>query len=173
MADYRIQRPSSPDEILGAAVDKIAPAYTKHAQEFLQSATPGQRLLLAWYFYWDDVTNGGHAQYFGNYTGDLWEYAMKACDAFGVPEAAILRDALALFPDGQPAKAQSERQEQLAEIDENKLEDLDVRFYDKPASDQEVLQYIEAHAKEFFAEDGPAGRNVPCDSNAARRPAGR
>jgi hypothetical protein len=93
MADYRVQRPSSPDEILGAAVDKMLSAYSsQHAQEFLESATPGQRLLLAWYFYWDDVTNGGHAQYFGNYTGDLWEYAMKACDAFGVPEAAILRD---------------------------------------------------------------------------------
>ena len=149
MPDYRIKRPSSPDDILGAAVDKIAPAYAK-SKAVLDSLTPGQRLLLAWYFYWDDVTNGGHAQYFGNYTGNRWEDALKACEAFGVPELAILRDAVALFPDGKPAKTQSEREEQLGEIDESKLDDLDERFNDKPASDQQVRQYMDSHAKEFF-----------------------
>lgn len=78
MPDYRIHRPISPDDLLGDAVEPLSSAYagaagTERAQDILDSFTPGQRLLCAWYFYWDDVTNGGHAQYFANHTGELWE----------------------------------------------------------------------------------------------------
>ena len=159
MPDYRTERPDSPDDVISAAVDQIAAAYaeaseTGRAKQILDAATPGQRLMCAWYFYWDDVTNGGHAQYFANYTGDLWEEALKATDALGVPEAAILRDAVALFPNGRPAATDVERQEQLETIDERKLDALDKRFYDAPSSDQEVRRYIEAHAEEFFVDGG-------------------
>src|SRR5436190_9900597 len=151
MADYRVQRPSSPDEILGAAVDKMLSAYSsQHAQEFLESATPGQRLLLAWYFYWDDVTNGGHSQYFGNYTGDLWPEALEATEALRLPEAPILREAVALFPGGKPALAFSERREQVEEVDADKLEELDSRFNEGPGSAEQLQKYVDEHPDDFF-----------------------
>jgi hypothetical protein len=158
MPDYRAKRPSSPDDIICEAVDKIAAAYaeaagTNRAQNVLGAATPGQRLLCAWFFYWDDVTNGGHAQYFANYTSDLWQDAVKACDTFDVPERTILKSAVKLFGDAQPAATPDERQTQLEEIDADKLDDLDAKFNQAPASDEHVRKYIEAHPEEFFLKD--------------------
>jgi hypothetical protein len=159
MPDYRVKRPASPDDFIGEAVEQISAAYaeaadTKRAQNVMEAATPGQRLLCAWYFYWDDVTNGGHAQYFSNYTGDLWHHALKAGETFGVPEAAMLKEAVALFPKGQPGPTSRERRKQLAKIDSDKLDELDERFNNAPASDQEVRRYIEAHVKDFISDAG-------------------
>jgi hypothetical protein len=155
MPDYRVRRSASPDDLIIEAVEKILMAYaevvgTKRAQKVVESATPGQRLLLAWYFYYDDVTNGGHAQYFSNYTADLWQDALKACDAFGASEGKMLREAVALFPRAKPGATTRERRKQLAKIDSKKLDKLDARFYKSPESDKQVRKYIEAHANEFF-----------------------
>jgi hypothetical protein len=65
-------------------------------RRILDSATHGQRLLCGYYFYWDDVTNGGHRQYFGNYTGNLWPEALEATRVLRLPEEKILRAAVAL-----------------------------------------------------------------------------
>lgn len=159
MPDYRVKRPASPDDLISEAIEQITSAYaeaagTKRAQKVLEAATPGQRLLCAWYFYWNDVTNGGHAQYFSNYTGDLWQEAIKACEAFAVPEGAMLREAVALFPGGKPGATARDRQKQLAKIDSDDLDKLDQRFNDAPASDTRVQKYIKAHAKDFFTDAG-------------------
>src|SRR4051812_3502166 len=152
MPDYRIPRPDSADDVLGEAVEPLTSAYAEAAgtpdaeEKVLRSFTPGQRLLCAWYMYWDDVTNGGHAQYFENYTGNLWEEAVRACDVFGAAEAPLLREAIALFPQGKPASSFEERREQLEEIDEKKFNKLDARFYKLPASDDNVLAYMDQHA---------------------------
>jgi hypothetical protein len=63
----------------------------------------------------------------------------------------ILRDAVALFPDNQPALTQRDRRKQLAKIDPAKFDKLDDSFYDVPGSDdKKIRQYIEKHRAEFF-----------------------
>jgi hypothetical protein len=119
-------------------------------RKILGDATRGQRLLLGYYFYWDDVTNGGHPQYFENYTSDLWELALEATEAFNTPDREFLKEALALFPDGRPAATDLERRMQLEEISYDQLEDIDVKTYEAPGSVESIQAYIESHPEEFF-----------------------
>jgi hypothetical protein len=130
--------------------DAVAGANSATRRRILDSATPGQRLLCGYYFYWDDVTNGGHWQYFWNYTGNLWPEALQATRVLRLPEGRILRAAVALFPGEQPGPTQRERRQQLAKIDRAKLDELDDPFYDLPGDDQKIRQYIALHPEEFF-----------------------
>jgi len=96
------------------------------------------------------VTNGGHLQYFGNYTGNLWPEALEATHVLRLPEERILRAAVALFPGKQPALTQRERRRQLTQIDVTQFDKLDDRFYSLPGDDIRIQQYIDNHPDEFF-----------------------
>ena len=167
MPDYRVRRSKSTEnlpEIIELLADAVAGVNLATRRRILHSATRGQRLLLGYYFYWDDVTNGGHRQYFWNYTGSLWPEALEATQVLGLAkEERILRDALALFPDKQPALTQSARRAQLAKITSTKasasavlmasptkFDKLDDRFIDLPGGDKAVRRYIDKHPDEFF-----------------------
>jgi hypothetical protein len=154
MPEYRVRRLKTtenlPEVIEPLASAWVEAAHTAKRRRILDSATQGQRLLCAYYFYWDDVTNGGHWQYFGNYTGNLWPEALEATQALSLPEKAILRDAVALFPDRQPELTQRGRRRQLATIDRAQLDELDERFYALPGEDQKIRAYIDGHPDEFF-----------------------
>jgi hypothetical protein len=154
MPEYRVKRSKS-TENLPELIELLADAWTEATntakrRRILEFATRGQRLLLGYYFYWDDVTNGGHRQYFGNYTGNLWQEALEATRVLCLAEEKILRDAVALFPDKQPCRTQRERRQQLAKIDPAKLDELDDRFYALPGGDQQIRQYVHNHPDEFF-----------------------
>jgi hypothetical protein len=154
MPDYRVKR--GPDAAgLPDIVERLAGAWagatsatTRH--RVLGSATRGQRLLLAYHWYWDDVTNGGHWQYFWNYTGDLWQDALEATRVLRLPEEEILREALALFPDAQPGATRRERRKRLAKTSRAKLGKLDERFCDLPGEEKRIRRYIGEHPEEFF-----------------------
>jgi hypothetical protein len=151
--DYRVKRSELTQdlpEIIERLADAVAGANLATRRRILESATPGQRLLCGYYFYWDDVTNGGHWQYFWNYTGNLWQEALEATRVLRLPEEKILRDAVALFPGKQPGPTQSERRRQLAKISRAKLDKLDDRFYDLPGDDKNIRRYIDKHPDEFF-----------------------
>jgi Domain of unknown function (DUF4375) len=154
MPDYRVRRSpdtaSLPDiiELLADAWAEATNATTR--RQILDSATRGQRLLLAYHWYSDDVTNGGHWQYFWNYTGDLWQHAVEATQVLRLPDERILRDALALFPDKQPGATRRERRQRLARISRAKLDKLDERFYDLPGDEKRIRRFIEKHPEEFF-----------------------
>jgi hypothetical protein len=155
MPDFRVKRVESIEDSMADVIDLLADAWAKVAnlpkgRQILESATLAQRLLCGYYFYWDDVTNGGHLQYFGNYTGNLWQEALEGTRVVRLPEHKILRDAISLFPDNQPGLTQRDRRKQLATIDSTKFDELDDRFYDLPGSDKKIRQYIETHADEFF-----------------------
>jgi hypothetical protein len=66
MSEYRVERSKS-TENLPELTESLASAWTEATNEvksrILESAARGQRLLLGYYIYWDDVTNGGHRQY--------------------------------------------------------------------------------------------------------------
>ena len=154
MPEYRVKRSKSTEnlpEIIESLADAVAGMNSATRRRILDSATRGQRLLCGIYFYWDDVTNGGHWQYFWNYTGNLWQEALEATTELHLPEEKILRDALALFPGKEPGPTQRERREQLARISRAKLGKLDDRFYALPGgNEKKVRQYIDKHPDEFF-----------------------
>jgi hypothetical protein len=153
MPEYRVRGSDSTEglpEVIELLADALAGANLAKRRRILDSATRGQRLLCGYYFYWDDVTNGGHWQYFGNYTGKLWPEALEATRVLRLPEGKILRAAIALFPDRRPGLTQRERREQLALIDRAKLDRLDERFYALRGDDTGIRQYIDEHAEEFF-----------------------
>jgi hypothetical protein len=154
MPDYRVKRSKSNEslpEIIELLAEAVAGVNLATRRRVLDSATRGQRLLCGIYFYWDDVTNGGHWQYFWNYTGNLWQEALEAANVLRLPEEKILRDAVALFPKKQPGPTQRERREQLAKISRAKLDALDELFY-ALNSDREkaIRRYIDGHPEEFF-----------------------
>ena len=153
MAEYRVKRSKSNEslpEIVELLADAVAAANLINRRRILASATPGQRLLCAYYFYRDDVTNGGHWQYFENYTGNLWQEALDATKVLRLREEKVLRDAVALFPNRRPAATQRERRQQLAKIKPASFEKLDDRFYALQTDDSKIRQYIRMHPGEFF-----------------------
>ena len=155
MKDLRISRPKSEADFVEAVIQPLATALGQasaagDSRKVLSSLTRGQKLLLGYFTYWDDVTNGGHSQYFGNYTGDLWPEALEATEALRLPEEPILRKAVALFPESKPAGTPAERQEQLENIDTDKLDELDEQFNEGPGSAGQLQEFIAAHPDEFF-----------------------
>src|SRR5262249_25910382 len=154
MPDYRVKRLKI-TESLPDIVDLLADAWVEAAnpakrRRILGSASRGQQLLLGYHWYWDEVTNGGHWQYFWNYTGSLWREALEATTVLHLPEVKVLRSALALFPDKRPAPSQRERRQQLAKINRAKLDKLDDDFYRLSGDDKKIRQYIGKHPAEFF-----------------------
>jgi hypothetical protein len=87
-----------------------------------------------------EVDNGGFAQLFTNSTGDVVPQAIAGAERFGLTEhARLLRDAgNEFFPDGLPTD-QPTRLRQWETISEDpsideRLEQLDERWYDPPTS---------------------------------------
>jgi hypothetical protein len=151
--EYRVQRSKSTEglpEVIELLADAVTGVNAATRRRILDSATLGQRLLCGYYLYWDDVTNGGHWQYFGNYTGNLWPEALEATKVLRLAEGKILRDAVALFPNKQPGLTQKERRHQLAQIDRARLDKLDDRFYALAGDDASIRRYIDEHPEEFF-----------------------
>ena len=153
MPEFRVKRSKSTEdlpEVIELLADAVAGANSATVRRILESATRGQRLLCGYYFYWDDVTNGGHWQYFWNYTGNLWPEAMEATKELHLPEKRILQKAIALFPNKQPGLSQRERRKQLAQIDRAKFDRLDDRFYGLGGDNGPIRGFIDAHAEELF-----------------------
>lgn len=154
MADYRVKR-SEFTESLPEIIELVADAWVEAAnpakrRRVLDAASRGQRLLLAYHWYWDDVTNGGHWQYFWNYTGNLWPEALEAARELRLADAKILSDALILFPDKQPGHTLRERRQQLAAIDRTKFDRFDDRFAATRGNDKKIRQFIDGHPDDFF-----------------------
>ena len=154
MPDYRVPR-SEATESLPDIIEPLADAWVDAShpavrRRILDSATRGQRLLLAYHWYWDEVTNGGHWQYFWNYTGNLWPIALEATRALRLPEEKLLAVAIGLFPRRQPGLTMRERREQLRTIKRAKFETIDDRFYRLSGDDGKLRRFIDRHADDFF-----------------------
>jgi hypothetical protein len=152
--EYRVKRSLSTED-LPKIIGLLADAYVESAnaagrRRILDSATRGQQLLCGFCFYWDDVTNGGHWQYYWNCTGNLWREALETTHVLCLPEQKVLRAAVALFPEKQPDLTQTGRRGHLATIDRGKLDKLDERFYALSGAGEQIQQYIDTHPDEFF-----------------------
>ena len=101
-----------------------------------------------------EVNNGGFAQFFENSAGDHAMDTIESLRALGAPKmAALVAEAVRVFPQGRPATDRERRQQQLDQLDEEaktRLDQLDGAFYEYPEN-LAVLerQYVRTHQDQF------------------------
>jgi hypothetical protein len=120
----------------------------------VESLTPAERVAFHVDELEREINNGGFCQFFGNLSGATVPDTIAALDVIGASQmAAIVRDALALFPGGVPPANQDERGARLDETPEHvrsAWSDLDNRFYTYPDDLGALLRrYVEAHRDQF------------------------
>jgi hypothetical protein len=158
--DLRIERPVSggrnlPNAVVEGLASHMGEDYAQEAA-VLQDATPGQRAIYALDWTTLEVNNGGWHQFFWNSSGGLTDEAIAGAELIGADDnAAILRDAAAIFAGGQVPQDRAERQRVLDALPESEADRvfgaLEERWY---ARDRELerlmVAYVEAHPDEFF-----------------------
>jgi len=117
------------------------------------SLTEPQKTIYAVWWLDADVNNGGFDQYFFNSWSDHYADALHGLDLIGAPQtAAILRRAIAVFPDTGPSTDREQRVAELAGLSEavhNQFHSLTNEFYERP-HDLEAL--LAAYARRHIAE---------------------
>lgn len=127
-------------------------------EDYLQSAktfTLEQRYLLAITWYFAEVNNGGHDQFFFNSTGIVWEDALNGFKYFGMNEFAANFQKVIDYCGGRISFDREERYYMLESLEEKNEEDFfefldkaDNFVYDYTGEDNE-LTYIKANPEKF------------------------
>jgi hypothetical protein len=79
--------------------------------------TQPERGLVAVYWLWGEVNNGGFDQYFFNSSGDDSEAALAGLREMGAPgAAALLERAMGAFPGGKPSTHREQRVALMAKL---------------------------------------------------------
>ena len=128
-------------------------------EDYLDSAkifTLEQRYLLAIIWYFIEVNNGGHYQFFDNSTGIVWEDTLKGFELFGMKEhASNFKNLLAYFG-GTISFVREERTELLTQMEEEygdtfyeKLDEADDFIYDYDGNENE-LSFIKKYPEKFI-----------------------
>lgn len=100
------------------------------------------------------MNNGGFAQFFENSAGDHAMETIEALRTLGAPRvAALVSEAVSVFPDGRPATDRERRQQQLDRLAPQAratLDRLDNAFYEYPENLTALERaYVRAHQDEF------------------------
>ena len=128
-------------------------------EDYLDSTkifTLEQRYLLAIIWYFIEVNNGGHYQFFDNSTEIVWKDTLKGFELFGMKEhAANFKNLLAYFG-GTISFDREERSELLAQMEEEygdafyeKLDEADDFIYDYDGNENE-LSFIKKYPEKFI-----------------------
>lgn len=130
-------------------------------EDYLESAnifTLEQRFLLAIIWYYIEVNNGGHYQFFDNSTGIVWEDALNGFKLFGMNEFASNFENVIEYFGGTIPFDREERWELLQKMeDENQdvfyevLDQADNFVYDYDGQESE-LDYIKKNPEKFVFE---------------------
>ena len=101
-----------------------------------------------------EVNNGGFDQFFWNSSGDTAHETHAALLEIGAGEAAaLLREAIEVFPAGKVPANREEREKLLESLPQSAREKwgaLDGRFYEYPDDLTALMRrYVEAHAADF------------------------
>jgi hypothetical protein len=174
VADFRIPRtnltkPDDAEHVMWGVIERM---YEELDTPYdpdprLREATPGQRALYALHWLRSEVENGGFHQFFFNPTGMLGNEAAAGAERVGATQiAAVIREALTIFPDGliEDNVQRQDFMERLSAEQVATLGRLDDRFYELMGSgDQAKLAehcaaYVERHPDEFFS-DSSRGRD--------------
>lgn len=109
-----------------------------------------QRYVFAIHWYWAEVCNGGHYQFYFNSTGIVWEDALKGFEAVGLNDfSEILRKSADLLG-GSVSKDRSVRQKQLGRLEPD-FSGLDEKFFDMDDTlDAVLIDYIKKNRKDFY-----------------------
>lgn len=128
--------------------------YIKSAERF----TLEQRYLLAFHWYFSEVNNGGHHQFFYNSTGIVWEDALNAFKLFGMPEFANNLQKVVEYFGGKIPFDREERWEVMNTLEEENeeaffgiLDEADDFVFDYEGEENE-LDYIKANPEKFVFE---------------------
>ena len=113
-----------------------------------------QRRLFAVRWYFAEVNNGGHRQFYSNSTGIVWRDALKALRALDALEFGEVLERSAELMGGSPSADRGERCEQMALFAPD-FNELDDRFYeignkDKDDIDRRMLSLVRAYPKDFY-----------------------
>ncbi len=156
---FRAELDSPKKRVKKAAAEALAKlSGVTDAREFILDAVDnlgfdGLSLPQQYYYtvfvYDAEVTNGGHAQYFVNSSGDRWKTALAGLKDVGDHcRADVLKQATALFGTDGPPEENDPRHRQLAKFSRNKdkaLDELDDKYY---ACDENVMAMLAQYALE-------------------------
>lgn len=110
--------------------------FPRYDQEGFASLTPDEQVAYCVDALEREVNNGGFDQFFLNSSGDTVPETLAALEAIGAAQvAAMLREAVSLFPGGEPPRDREERYQRALGAPEATREawnGLDSRFYDYP-----------------------------------------
>lgn len=130
-------------------------------EDYLQSAktfTLEQRYLLAITWYFAEVNNGGHDQFFFNSTGIVWEDALNGFKYFGMNEFAANFQKVIDYCGGRISFDREERYYMLESLEEKNedeffeiLDEADDFIYNYEGEENE-LNHIKAHPEKFVFE---------------------
>lgn len=129
-------------------------------EKYLQSAkafTLEQRYLLAINWYFAEVNNGGHHQFFYNSTGIVWEDALNGFKHFGMNEYAANFQKVIDYCGGTISFDREERYRMLEILEENEeefskvLDEADDFVYEYDGEENELI-YIKNHPEKFVFE---------------------
>ena len=154
---FKIARPMTDEDVAWVVTELMG----KHVdidqdeadyRRSLKPATAGQLAVYAGAAYLTEVNNGGHQQFFSNSTGIVWRDALDGLNKIGaLKHRQILEEAVAVFPEGLPARDRESRNAQLDELDISLFDVLDDRLYRLDESFEALAaSYIRIHPEEFF-----------------------
>lgn len=117
-----------------------------------------QRYLCAIHWYFGEVINGGHHQFFYNSTGIVWEDVLNGFKHFGMPKFAANFMKVIDYCGGSISLDREERWNMLESL-ENKNEEEFFKILDeaddfiyKYEGEENELNYIKAHPEKFVFE---------------------
>lgn len=120
-----------------------------------------QAYLFTIFLYDMEVNNGGHHQFYTNYTGIVWEEVLNGLREIGADEHyELMRESVKIMG-GNPSKDRDERYEQLEQLESTDpdysilsiLDDIDVKFYEirvTGALDDAELAYVKNNREKFY-----------------------
>ena len=110
-----------------------------------------QRYIFAIQWYFAEVYNGGHDQFFFNSTGIVWKDALEGFRAIGMNECADILAEAARRMGGSPSMDREERWEQQ-EKHGAEFDDLDSQFYNMDEGELHTLMvdYMLKNAESFY-----------------------
>ena len=109
----------------------------------LDRFTDPQKYVWAIQWYYSEVENGGHDQFFYNDTGIVWELALEGLRVIGCSTfAAILEEAVQRIG-GYPSKDREARWHEMS-MHNADFSDLDMKFYDR---EHELEQYLRDYVR--------------------------
>lgn len=118
----------------------------------LESFSFHQRAVFAMMWYMAEVNNGGHAQFYSNSTGIVWEDAMDGFELIGLMEGKEIVEESSNRFKTRPSFDREERENALDKLDED-FEDLDSRFYKLDSTvniTEKIADYILRNKTAFY-----------------------